>query len=90
MKYLLHLDRDDCERLPYAVICEARYSARWDTGRRKRLWSQEFTESERKKAADIFKKARRYYLVSGCPDELIMAPSTLALWRRLGDFCASL
>lgn len=87
---MLRLDREEIERLPYAVICEARYGARWDTGRRKRMWTQEFTESERKKATEIFRQAHRFYLVSGCPDELVMSPSTLSLWRRLGDFCASL
>lgn len=91
MKVMIELDREDIHReLPYAVICEARYGSRWNTGKRRRRWMEEFTESEREAASKIFSKAHRMYLASGVPDSMIMSKKTLALWQKIGDFCASL
>ncbi len=90
MRVMIHLDREDCEKLPYAVICETHDGAYWNTGRRRRMWNQIFTESERNRASDIFKKARSYTLYKGCPDSLVMSKETYLLWQKLGDFCASL
>lgn len=84
------LDHDDCAGLPYGVICECRYGARWNTGRRKRMWMAEFSESDRQKATKIFRQSYSMMLGKGIPDRMEMSPSTLTLWKRLGDFCASL
>jgi len=78
------------DKIPYPVICEMRYGARWDTSRRRRLWMQEFTEAERKAASDLFKHAHSWYFVKGVPNEVKMKGTTLALWMKLGAFCGSL
>lgn len=34
MRVMLHLTHDDIvEKIPYQVICEARYGSRWNTGK---------------------------------------------------------
>ena len=62
MTMMLVLNREDVHReIPYAIICEARYSSRWNTGRRCRLWKELFTEPERKAASRLFGIARLWY-----------------------------
>ena len=78
------------EKIPYALICEMRYGAQWDTGRRRRAWLAQFTEAEREAAGKLFKQAHTWYLVKGVPDEVKMRANTLALWMKLGEFCGSL
>lgn len=78
------------EKIPYAMICEMRYGARWETGRRRRAWLAQFTEAEREAAGKLFKQAHTWYLVKGVPDEVKMRVTTLALWMKLGEFCGSL
>ena len=47
MKMYVELSHDEVvKKIPYAVICEGRYGKDWDTGRRKRLWKEQFTEEE--------------------------------------------
>ena len=51
MKMYVELSHDEVvKKIPYAVICEGRYGKDWDTGRRKRLWKEQFTEEEQKAA----------------------------------------
>ena len=91
MKMMLILSREEVHaEIPYAVICEARESARWNTGKRKRLWMELFTEPERKAAARLFGLARLWHLVRGAPNEVKMTVGTLRLWQKLGDFCATI
>ena len=78
------------EKLPYAVICETKEGASWNTGRRKRKWNAEFTEEERKASEEIFRKAHTWYLVKGIPEEVRMKIKTFMLWQKLGNFCAEL
>ena len=48
MKVMLRLEREDIyKEIPFSVICEAREGALWNTGRRKRLWDELFTEKEK-------------------------------------------
>ena len=48
MKVMLQLEREDIyKEIPFGVVCEAREGARWNTGRRKRLWDETFTEKEK-------------------------------------------
>lgn len=85
------LTRDEInDKIPYAMICEMRYGSSWDTGRRRRAWTQDFSESERRAADALFKQAHSWYLVKGVPDEVKMKGSTFALWMKLGEFCGSL
>lgn len=91
MTMMLVLSREDVHKdIPYGVICETRESSRWDTGRRRRLWKELFTEKEREAATRLFGLAHRWYLTSGVPDEVKMTLSTLTLWTKLGAFCASI
>lgn len=76
--------------IPYAIICTAHDSACWNTMRRKRRWKMEFTEAERNAATEIFRKAHRWFLVTGVPDEVRMRMTTYRLWQKLGAFCGSL
>ena len=91
MKLELVLSKADIERqLPYALICETRYGSRWNTSQRKRRWTAEFTEAERKAASRIFAQCHTWYLVKGTPDEVKMSMSTYGLWEKLAGFCYSL
>lgn len=91
MKLMMQLDRDEISRdLPYAIICETRASAKWDTSHRRRLWNEQFTEAERNASIRIFQQAHSMHLVKGVPDSLIMTPETYRLWVKLGAFCANL
>ena len=85
---MMTFDHDEIQRnLPYAVIAEVASSARWNTGRCKRLFKERFTESERELCYEIIKKAKKWYLVTGAPDEEKMRASTFAMWERLAEFC---
>ncbi len=91
MTTFLRFSHDEINsRIPYAVVCEGREGARWNTGHRRRRWLQEFSEKERKEATRLFALAHRWYLVKGAPDKVMMTPETYALWNKLGAFCASL
>ena len=90
MRMMLVLDREEVQReIPYALICETRFGATWDTGRRRRMWKELFTQGEREAAYRLFSLAHRWYLVKGVPDEVKMTPETLRLWQKLGMFCAA-
>lgn len=90
-RIMLVLTNDEIhESIPYGVICETMCGARWDTGRRRRAWATEFTESERAACSRLGKQARRWYLTTGVPDEVTMSVHTYELWQRLGAFCASI
>ena len=84
-------DREEVQRrIPYALVAETMGGSRWGTGRRKRLWSQQFTEAEREKAGKLHAQARDWYLVHGVPEEVKMTPKTILLWDKLAEFCACL
>lgn len=88
--YLL-LNREQVEKnIPYKVICEAREGAHWDTGTRKRRWDEEFTAEEQHNAMHLFRQAQTWALKSGVPASVKMSSSRYDLWKKLGDFCASL
>lgn len=90
MKLEVVLSREEIARLPYALICETRYGARWNTTSRKRRWTAEFTEAERKAATRIFTQCHTWYLVKGIPDEIKMSLSTYQLWNKLAGFCCTI
>ena len=74
-------------KIPYALICEAREGARWNTMKRRRLWNQTFTESERHQATRLFRQAHNWALIKGAPESLRMSSQTYTLWQKLGEFC---
>ena len=87
----LVLDRDEINaQIPYAVVCEGMSGARWNTTKRVRLMKQRFTETEIDAIYRMHKQARTWYLVKGVPEELRIAPHTLALWHRLAAFCCEI
>lgn len=91
MKTMISLSRDEIQKmLPYAIICQTRYGARWCSAARKRRWMAEFTEKERTAASTIFSKAESMYLKKGVPDDITMSTATFQLWLKIGNFCASL
>lgn len=90
-KMMLVLTRDEIQKnICYPLICETMCGAAWDTGRRRRRWAEEFTESERHACSKLKNQAYRWYLRTGVPDEITMSLSTFSLWQKLAAFCASL
>lgn len=88
---MLVLTRDEVEQnIPYRFICETMLGAAWGTGKRRRKWVEEFTESERRACLKLRDQAHKWYLRTGVPDEVTMALSTHSLWQRLAAFCASI
>lgn len=85
---MISLEREEIqERIPYMLICETASSARWNTGKRKRLWAERFTEQERDACNRMISQAKTWGLVKGVPDSVTMSPKTLELWGRLAEFC---
>lgn len=76
--------------IPYALVCMTRYGAHWDTGRRRRLWDQSFSDAEKKAATRLFNLSHRWTLTTGVPETVKMSVNTFLLWKKLGDFCASI
>lgn len=91
MRMFIELSREEIgAKIPYAIVCETMQSSRWDTGKRKKLMKEEFTEKEIKAIYVMKEQARIWFLVKGVPDTLKILPKTLDLWQRLGNFCANI
>lgn len=91
MKLYISLTHDEIqEQIPYAVVAETMSGAYWNTGKRKRLMKQYFTESEIEAIYRLHKQAYSWYLVKGVPDEVKMTLNTYKLWHKLADFCCML
>ena len=91
MRVFLELDQNEIEQqIPYRIICGTMCSALWDTGKRRRLWQEQFTEQERKKCSEIYKLSHLWFLTTGPPKTTKMTPKTLSLWNKLGEFCQNL
>ena len=78
------------ENIPYPVIAETMSCSRWNTGKRKRMMSEQFTDVEINAIYRIHKQARQWYLVKGVPDELKITPHILVLWHKLASFCCKI
>lgn len=78
------------ENIAYNLICFTRYGSAWDTGRRRRAWLNDFSESEREAAGRLFRMAHNWTVGRGVPDTVQMSRKTFHLWQKLGDFCASI
>ena len=91
MKMYMSFDHDEIQKeLPYAIIGETTTRWIWDTGKRKRLFAEAFTEQERESCYSIIAQAKKWLLKTGCPDEIKMTMNTYALWHKLANFCAEL
>ena len=85
------LNRDEINRkIPYGVVCETMSGSRWNTGKRKRLMKERFTESEIDAIYRLHNQARDWYLRKGVPDEVKMTVQTYALWQKLANFCCEI
>ena len=85
------LSRDEINsNIPYALIHQTISGAKWNTGRRKRLMKERFTESERTAICRLHRQAYTWYLRTGVPEELTMTTNTLFLWQKLANFCYEL
>jgi transposase len=91
MKLYISLNHDEIqEKIPYPIVAETMSRAIWNTGKRKRLMKQYFTESEIEAIYRLHRQAYSWYLVKGVPDEVKMTLSTYKLWHKLADFCCML
>ena len=92
MKLYVELSYDEIQKeLPYLLIAETTSRAIWDTGKRKRLMKQTFTDQEREGIRRIRQQAHLWALCTGVPkDGVKMTVNTYQLWGKLGVFCASL
>ena len=69
---------------------ETMSGAKWNTGRRKRLMKELFTESEIEAIYRLHKQAYSWYLVKGVTEEIKMTLNTYHLWHKLANFCYEL
>ena len=69
---------------------QVRYGCTWSSGRRRRAWLADFSESEREAAGRLFRMAHNWTVGRGVPDTVQMSRKTFNLWQKLGDFCASI
>ncbi len=91
MKLYISLTHDEIrQQIPYSVVAETIGGAKWNTGKRKRLMKQYFTESEIEAIYRLHKQAYSWYLVKGVPDEVKMTLNTYHLWHKLANFCCEL
>ncbi len=92
MNLFIELTHDEIVRdIPYQIIAETTESARWNTGRCKRLYSELFTDEEKKQCSRIRSQARLWAFVHGVPNEGVkVSVQMLKLWHKLGEFCASI
>ena len=75
--------------IPYDLICMVRYGSTWNTGRRRRAWQLDFTEDEKKAAGRLFRQSFEWTCGRGLSGTIRMTMNTFNLWRKLGEFCAS-
>ena len=62
--------------IPYDLICMVRYGCAWRTGRRRRTWLADFSESEREAAGRLFRMAHNWTVGRGVPDTVQMSRKT--------------
>ena len=75
------------QKIPYALICQARYGSMWNTSKTQREYERKFTEEEREESETIFRQAHKWYITSGVPNQVSMPMKTFILWLKLVEFC---
>lgn len=66
MKTMVTLTHEEAQSyLAYALICETMEGAFWNSGRRRRLYSKTFTETEQRQIPRIKATAHKWCLVTG-------------------------
>ena len=76
--------------IPYDLICMVRYGCTWSSGRRRRAWLADFSESEREAAGRLFRMAHNWTVGRGVPDTVQMSRKTFhreksARWHTCQD-----
>lgn len=90
MKIEFILSRKDVEEnIPYKMICSTRYGSIWDTMRRKKKWSTEFSITEQEVAEELFRQMQRWYM-KGIPNNVRIEYLTLELLDKIAEFCFTL
>lgn len=88
---MIVMSREDVyQNIPYMLVCETMCGSRWNTGKRRRAWAQQFTESERALCNKLGRQARIWALSKGVPEKVSMSMHTYEMWSRLASFCAAL
>lgn len=91
MKLYISFNADEIRKeIPYSVVAETMSRAVWNTGKRRRLMKEQFTEAEIEACYRLHKQAYDWYLKKGVPEEVKMTLSTYHLWHKLANFCATL
>ena len=91
MKLYISFNADEIRKeIPYAIVAETMSGAKWNTGRRKRLMKELFTESEIEAIYRLHKQAYSWHLVKGVPEKINMTLNTYHLWHKLANFCYEL
>ena len=67
--------------IPYDLICMVRYGCTWSSGRRRRAWLADFSESEREAAGRLFRMAHNWTVGRGVPDTVQMSRKTFLTYR---------
>ena len=86
MKIMLSLSREELNQLQYPVLVEM-----WDknSGRIRREYNKQFTETERELVRRYYSVFYSWYLKSGTPEQAVMLPNTLDILRRAIHFFAT-
>jgi hypothetical protein len=91
MKLYISFNADEIRKeIPYSVVAETMSRAVWNTGKRRRLMKEQFTEAEIEACYRLHKQAYTWYLRTGVPEELKMTLDTYHLWHKLANFCSTL
>jgi hypothetical protein len=91
MTHYLALNREEIQELiPYPIVAETMSSSVWNTGKRKRLMKEYFTEAEIEATYRLHRQAYDWHLRKGVPDEVKMTMSTYHLWQKLANFCCEI
>ena len=90
VQFYIQMNRDEIQKnLPYRLISETARRSVWGTGKRRRLFNQEFDIGERGACLSIIAQAKAWEK-TGAPERVSLSVTTLALWERLAAFCCRL
>ncbi len=83
----IELSKEELTKLQLAIIVES-----WDklNNRKRKEFNKLFTEAERKLIHNYYKRAYRWYLVKGYPNNYRMRSTTLPLLKRAVNYFATL
>ena len=74
------------DKIPYAVICDVLHGHVM-TGSERRRFERMFSEEDKEEIEKIKKKAYKWRITTGVPDEVTMTLHEYNLWQMLAEFC---